>query len=236
MLFIVPDPEESNQNNTEEKVKLDTSELTIDKGTQKVELDLDDAPFLEEEKEGEEEEKKDEKKEVSVESEEKPEDQVPVPTPFWKKKWFFIALAGVIALIAVGAYFLFLKPSPPPPPEPQKPQVQKAEPSPPPPPPPEEIVIPFEPFWVELTFNGQTKFLYCKLSFSTTDSKLEWEVKRKTIILRDAVYYYLRNKNFIFLNNKKNVERLKEDILSVVNQYLNNGQLKKILIEEYVLK
>jgi len=235
MLFIVPDPEESNQNNTEEKVKLDTSELTIDKGTQKVELDLDDAPFLEEEKEGEEEEKEDEKKGVSEESEEKPEDQVPVPTPFWKKKWFFIALAGVIALIAVGVYFLFLKPSPPPP-ESQKPQVQKAEPSPPPPPPPEEIVIPFEPFWVELTFNGQTKFLYCKLSFSTTDSKLEWEVKRKTIILRDAVYYYLRNKNFIFLNNKKNVERLKKDILSVVNQYLNNGQLKNILIEEYVLK
>ena len=162
--------------------------------------------------------------------------------PFWKKKWFIILFILVVIALAASIYFFVFRSSTAPS-EPAQPEVVEEKqpsppepPPPPPPPPPEEIVVPFEPFWVEIKFKDQTKFLYCKFQFSTTNDKLSWEIKRKKIILRDAIYYYLKNKDFKFLNSEKNGKRLKKDILTVVNQYLNNGQLEKMLIEKYVLK
>ena len=241
MLFVPPDPETSSQNTTEpeEEIDLDSLELEENNAPEKVELDLDDAPFLEEEEEEEVEETQESEPsppEVDTQPEKKEETK---PIPFWKKKWFIILFVLVVIALAAAIYFFVFRSSTAPS-EPAQPEVvkkkQPSPPKPPPPPPPEEIIIPFEPFWVELKFKNQTKFLYCKFQFSTTNDKLTWEIKRKQIILRDAIYYYLKNKDFMFLNSKKNGERLKKDILTVVNQYLNNGQLENILIEEYVIK
>jgi len=244
MLFVPPDPETPSQDAPapEEELELDSSELEENKASEKVELDLDDAPFLEEEQE-EVEETHETEPSPSVEPDTQPEKGKQTKAiPFWKKKWFIILFILVVIALAASIYFFVVRTSTAPS-EPAQPEVVEEKqpsppepPAPPPPPPPEEIVIPFEPFWVELTFNGQTKFLYCKFQFSTTNDKLTWEIKRKKVILRDAIYYYLRNKDFISLSNETNGKRLKKDILTVVNQYLNNGQLENILIEEYVLK
>ena len=247
MLFIPPDQETPDQDipEPEEELHLDTSELEENKATEKVELDLDDAPFLEEEEEEEKEveETEDAEPSPSVELDTQPEKEEQIQdTPFWKKKWFLILLILIIILVAGAIYYFVFTPQTTSEPESQPEVVEEKQPSPPepppppPPPPPEEIVIPFEPFWVEIKFKDQTKFLYCKFQFSTTNDKLPWEIKRKKIILRDAIYYYLKNKDFKFLNSEKNGKRLKKNILTVVNQYLNNGQLEKMLIEKYVLK
>jgi flagellar FliL protein len=240
MLFVPPDPETPSQNTTEpeEYLDLDSSELEENKAPEKVELDLDDAPFLEEEEEVEETQEAEPSPSVELDTQPEKVEQTKA-IPFWKKKWFLILLILIILVAGAIYYFIFRPQVTSSKPKSQPEEVKERQispPEPPPPPPPEEIIIPFEPFWVELKFKNQTKFLYCKFQFSTTNDKLTWEIKRKQIILRDAIYYYLRNKDFMFLNNEKNGKRLKKDILTVVNQYLNNGQLENILIEEYVLK
>ena len=250
MLFVPPDQEKPDQDipKSEEELLLDSSDLDDNNSksniaAEKVELDLDDAPFLEEEEE-EAEEAPEPEPSPSVDLGKQPEQEEQTKaTPFWKKKWFLILLIVIIILVAGAIYYFVFRPqATSSEPESQPEVVEEKQPSPPepppppPPPPPEEIVIPFEPFWVELKLKDQTKFLYCKFQFSTTNDRLTWEVKRKKIILRDAIYYYLKNKDFMFLNSEKNSKRLKKDILTVVNQYLNNGQLEKMLIEEYVIK
>ncbi len=71
---------------------------------------------------------------------------------------------------------------------------------------------------------------------NTNSSKLAWEINRKKTVLRDAIYYYLKKQDLIFLRDKQNADNLKKDLLSVVNQYLSNGKLSRLLIEEYFIK
>ena len=223
------------------KAKLDDSELSDDlpKALQKVDLDLDDAPFLE-----------DEPEETPPPAEESgPGDaaatQAP-PKPKSKKKLFI--LIGLIVLLLGGgaaAYFLLLKKpaTPPPPPPVEAPHEEEPPPLPPPPPPPEppapkpEIVLTMDPFLVELPDKaGRSRFLSIRFSAATTEHAAELEFKRNRIVVRDAVYYYLKNKSLEFLTDKNNTEALKKDVLSVINQFIGPQALDNLIIEDYLVK
>ena len=224
------------------KAKLDDSELSDDlpKALQKVDLDLDDAPFLEDEPE---------------EAPASPEESGPSETavgdaaaakPSGKKR---LILLGLLVLLLLGggaaAYFLFLKK--PAPKAPVEEHVPHEEPAPPPqmppPPPPEppapqpEIVLTMDPFLIELTDQkGRSRFLTIRFSAATRDHAVDLEFKRNYIVVRDAVYYYLKNKSLEFLTDKNNADALKKDVLSVINQFIGAQPLDNLLIEDYLVK
>ncbi|UJX40464.1 flagellar basal body-associated FliL family protein [Desulfovibrio sp. JY] len=223
------------------KAKLDDSELSDDlpKALQKVDLDLDDAPFLEDEEEAPaaEEGQAEESTPFPIEAEEK--------KPSRKKK--LILIVAPVLLLVIGAAVFFLlhkKPAPPPAPVEETPPVEQAppppEPVPTPPEPPapkQEIVIPMEPFLVELTDSqGRTRFLTIRFTAVTQEKAVELEFKRNIIVLRDAVYYYLKNKKLEFLTDKNNADVLKKDVLSVINQFIGAQPLDNLLIEDYLVK
>ncbi|HCR13395.1 flagellar basal body-associated FliL family protein [Solidesulfovibrio sp.] len=223
------------------KAKLDDSELSDDlpKALQKVDLDLDDAPFLEDEAE---EETPPPAEEAAASPFDEPEAQA---KPSRKKLFIIIGAVAFVLVAGVAAYFLFLKKTAPPP-SPQETSAP-AEEAPPPPvaptPPPEppapkrEIVMPMEPFLVELTdAGGRTRFLTIRFTAVTQEPSVELEFKRNRIVVRDAVYYYLKNKNLAFLTDKNNAEALKKDVLSVINQFVGAQPLDNLLIEDYLVK
>ncbi len=226
------------------KAKLDDSELSDDlpKALQKVDLDLDDAPFLEDEVE----EEAPPQAEAAASPFAEPAQEAAKPS---RKKLFILIGAAALLLVAgVAAYFLFLK-KPAPPPEPVEeaapPPVEEAAPTPiaPTPPPPEppapkrEIVIPMDPFLVELTDpKGRTRFLTIRFTAVTQEPPVELELKRNLIVVRDAVYYYLKNKNMEFLTDKNNTEAIKKDVLSVINQFVGAQPLDNLLIEDFLVK
>ena len=226
-----PEQEQTN----EEKVERDPSELEEESSgsAQKVELDLDDAPFLEEDEEEEEkeQEKKSKQKGEEAEGEEKEEAQ---HIAWWKRKWVIASASALLLLLLFFLIWLFLfAPGESVPEKKTTPKSTKEAPSKAKEPSePEQVNVKFEPFQVEYMQDGEIQFLFCKFAFSTNDV-LQWEIKRKTMVLRDAIYYYLKNKDLTFLNNKDNVQQLKTDLLSVVNQFLSNGNIKEILIQEY---
>jgi flagellar FliL protein len=80
------------------------------------------------------------------------------------------------------------------------------------------------------------RFLVCKFAAVTTNEELSAELEQKNTILRDAIFYYLKNKDLTYLSDKENVETLKTDILSVINQYLSVARLETLLIEKYMVK
>jgi len=222
--------EEAEENNSEQSqkqdsVQLDTEGQKTDNGSEKVELDLDDAPFLDEDFEEEKPEKEVEEKKGKKEKSDKEESE----PPLWKKKWFIAGTALLILLLGgILAYFVIREPAPePPPPKEEKPEKPEKKPL-------QDIAL--DEFWVPHDVNGKTIFLTCKFSLSTRNDRLVWEIKRKKTTIRDAIFYYLKNKELLFLRDQKNADKIKEDILSVVNQYLSNGRISTLLIEQYVIK
>ncbi|QJT09700.1 flagellar basal body-associated FliL family protein [Oceanidesulfovibrio marinus] len=229
-----------------EKALLDTEELSgiddepVAPDTDKVELDLEDAPFLEDEEEEEEE--------AAATGEEEFSDLEAAPKKFDIKtlirdRRFQIGSGAGLLILLVALFFLVWPSHEPIPDIPVELPEQTAateQPLPPPPPleeEPEEFIVSFEPFWVEhQEANGTVRFLYCKFAAPAPSEKLAWEIRHKKVVLRDAIFYYLRNKDLTFLADKSNAELLKKDLLSVINQYLGNAQLESILIEEYLVK
>ncbi len=216
-----------------------TSPAPVNKAAQKVELDLDDAPFLEDE---------DEEEEIPEEEPEELEsvDEAPVEKKSKTKLLIVIGIVVIILLLAaiLVKLFLFSDPAPKTKEEPVAEEtveeIPEVIPEAAPPPPPEEpgvTLLRMDPFWVEQKDEkNKTRFLIARLAMTTTDPIIVAEFGRKSIILRDAVYFYLKNKDLQFLSDKKNAEKLKKDLLVVINQYIVGGQFEEILFEEYLVR
>ncbi|GAU09051.1 flagellar basal body-associated FliL family protein [Desulfoplanes formicivorans] len=222
-------PSETDQ---QPKVTLDTGKIGAPSGRslQKVELDLDDAVFLDVE-DDEEEASSQPQDPLLQDKHEEPGQRQPKQWNY-KKIIIFAGIAFVCIAIIISLWML-LRPEPEAPPP--APIQNKKTTSPPRKEPPEltEHVMAFDPFWVEFNVNGTNRFLTCRFSFPVKGDLLQYEVNRKRIIIRDAVYYYFKNKDLVFLANKNNGDKLKSDLLEIINQYLGNGQLEEILIQEY---
>ncbi|MGE4505557.1 MAG: flagellar basal body-associated protein FliL [Desulfovibrionaceae bacterium] len=250
MLFIVPDePDETLETpaggasldpGSSRKAQLDDSETT--RGTQKVDLDLDDAPFLEDEEEEEEliEEEAPPALPLSP-PEPKPKRALP---PILKNKFLWIGVAAVL-LLGGGAWFLLSGGDAPPEPAAEQAPAPEPEPAaelPPaeaelPPAAPGELLVKLDPFLIEQRDSqGKLRFLEVSLVFSTTDPMLADNLTRETPTVRYALFYYLRSKDLAFLTNQENVDNLTTELLSVTNQYMVNGQFETLLFDQYLVK
>ncbi len=221
------------------KAKLDDTELNVasPKALQKVELDLDDAPFLEDEPEPE-------APDPEIPTAPPPsEEAAPPPIPLWKRKKIVLSGAGVLLLVIVlGTWFFVLRPTPvePPPvveepaPEPPAPPVP-AEPEEPPIPP--EVPLTLPPFLVEKTDDkGTAHLVTIKIKILYREERLGKELELKNFSLRDGLYYNLKNKTLKELTDKNNAEPLREELRGVVNNYLNSGQIETVLFDELLVK
>ncbi|MCG8530565.1 MAG: flagellar basal body-associated FliL family protein [Desulfovibrionales bacterium] len=224
-----------------EKAQLDVGTLApsvSDKPAKddKVELDLDDAPFLADD---EEDEEADAPEAVDTDPFSNATQIADDPDKAAQKKRTLV-LAG-IALVAFAIMFSgwwVLKPAETPPkPVTRIVKKQKDAPVAPLQEAKETFEVAWEPFWVEQKNDkGEFRFLVCKFAVYTENEKLSWEAQNKKVTLRDAIFYYLRNKSLKDLSDKENVQLLKSDLLQVVNQYMGNGQFKDVFIENYLVK
>lgn len=237
-------------------VALDDERLqdVVPKGLQKVELDLDDALFLEFE----------EKEEVLVQT---PAEALPEPEetplaqpqvsaspakPGRKKMWILGIAAGLCLLLGAGGAYFFMKSGTTQSEEGEKttqetlqnqtaaaqaaPE-QNATPGTPGAALPEKIfTYSLEQFQVEYVQNDQIRFLTCRFSIPGASEIMRLELQTKSLVIRDAVYRYLKNSSLSFLDNPQNSEKLKSDLATVVNQYMESGKVSEILLETYVVK
>ncbi|SDF78660.1 flagellar basal body-associated FliL family protein [Desulfovibrio legallii] len=211
------------------KTDPDTDALRMDLGPdparRKVELDLDDAPFL-----------KSEAATPAV-AEGAPTPAVPEEgKPVAKKRlWRLVAAVGLLVFVGAGSavwWFLLRTPPPPPPPAvkpevvvvPQAPAAQ----------PPQEQVKELAPFVVPRAVGGDAAFLICKFSVVYKNPVLGAEMDRKMVSLRDALYFYLGSKTDVFLLDAGNAAVIKHDLTEVLNDYLTQGQVTDILLESYL--
>lgn len=196
---------------------------------QKVTLDLDDAPFLED---IEEETPKDDHNEVqdlvsSGEEEDRPSKVSPK---------LLIGIGITVILVLAGLTFWLTRSPPAEPVTLTEPDTfQEVQPAPMAEPEPEEFTINLAPFWVAFAEDDGIAFLSLRLILVLHDPSLYLETQRKNIILRDAVYYFLNNRPLPQIKHADAAENLKTDLKAVMNQHLSRP-LTDILIEEYMVR
>ncbi len=208
--------------------------LAMSRAEEKVELDLDDAPFLIPEVETP---PPPPKAETSL-SLDAPEEK-PAKKSLFANRKLLIMLVAVVLLLGGGggATWWFVLRTPPEKAAGPKTVVVPSEPAPAEVPKASTPVVSLEPFWVEQRdMDGQIRFLVCKFAAPATDPKLIHEIQGKKVVIRDAVYYYLKNKSLVFLTDGANAETLKKDLLTIINGYLSLGKLEDLLIENYLVK
>ena len=233
----------------ESNVTLDDERLQegIPKGLQKVELDLDDALFLEfEEKE----------EEPEPEPVPEPEDQAappavqeqPAPARSRKKLLIFGVAAALCLLLGAGGAYFFMKSGTEQPeevaePAPQPAEAEHADTAPHKSTPENAtakpvvlVAHPMARFQVEYVLADQIRFLTCRLVVTNITELMRLELETKSVLVRDGVYRYLKNAPLSFLDNPANSDKLKKDLAKVINQHMKSGQIDEILIEEYVVR
>lgn len=212
----------------------DEMEITLgpDASQKKVELDLDDAPFLHEDKDESLPAVADDNAPAMTEEQ---ASEAAGKKSQKRKKLLLFGGVGLLALsIVAAAAWWFLGRTPPPPPDLLKPDVivvpSKKTPATPP-----QYLKALEPFVVERkNVPDGKRFLICKFSTLTTDAALGNEMDRKMIPLRDALYYYLHGKSGEFLLAPENAPAIKGDLVAVLNGYLTMGKINDILFESYL--
>ncbi|MDR2076746.1 MAG: flagellar basal body-associated FliL family protein [Desulfovibrio sp.] len=209
----------------------------------KVELDLEDAAFLQEQAA---------ETETPPPGEKPAGDEVaaaegPARPPRWrillerlkggKKKLLAAAAACLVLGIAGVAVNVFLfgaeKPVPAGPVRvvvPSQPQGNATE-------QPAVFMVNWEPFLVERRGEeGEIRFLYCRFATPTDNELLQAELEAKKVVVRDAVYYYLSNKPLTFLSDLSRQKELKDDIISVINEHVSTAKLSELYFEEYMVR
>ncbi|MDC0335448.1 flagellar basal body-associated FliL family protein [Pseudodesulfovibrio sp.] len=241
MVLLVPDDSEDVTDDVAEdveesgqpKAQLDDSEAS--KATQKVDLDLDDAPFLEDEDEEEDDFEEDEEETPLLEEDDEDEGGFDL-SALLKNKLFLIFTGVILVLIAVIIFLLLREPDAPPPPPPapveetateETPVVEETP----------EILIRLDPFLIEQRDkDNKIRFLDVRILVSTSDDGLARQFKQETYTVRNALYYYMKNKDLQFLSDKNNSDKLKKELLAIINQYMGFGQFETLLFEQYLVR
>lgn len=152
-----------------------------------------------------------------------------------RKIMIIAAAAALLTVCAAAAYFLlFSKPDVPtePVPEPPKPEVIVVPSTPEKPPLPPGMLIPFEPFWLEKPVDKEKSvFITVQFSIYTRDPDMSKEMERNKMQLRDAIYFYLKNKDLAFLTSAQNLEEIKKELALVMDNYLRTGHIEDMLFE-----
>ena len=201
----------------------------------KVELDLDDAPFLQKE----EEPRKEPPARAASQPPAKQAEAAPDAGKSRKRKILIAAAAaGVLLLLGAAAvwWFLLREPAAPPPPPANAPQPQIITvPTQTAPPPSTESVKALDPFWVEnKDVDGRSHFLIWIVSSVCDNGQAEQEIDQHLLVIRDAIYFYLRHKTFEAILDAKQAETMKKDLVYTINNYLTRYKAKDILFESYI--
>ena len=199
--------------------------VSPDTSLRKVELDLDDAPFLTEQESPPPAKKEDAPLQVAADA-----------PPNKKKKLILIAGAATLVVVlaaAAAVWWFVLRTPPPPPPEPVKPEVIVV-PTPKTPTAKPDSVKELAPFVIPRQTAKGARFLICKFSTVSQSPRVGMEIDQKLIPLRDALYYYLSSKPDAFLLDPASAPTIKKDLSGVLNDYLTQGRIEDILFESYL--
>lgn len=199
----------------------------LESGKNKVELDLEDAPFLNEEPEAEEKTKTEEDQ-GNPDNKEKTEDG---KKPDKKKKFIIIGAIAAVLLLVIGGAAGYLLMS-----DDEilpniivvaNPEVQA---------PPKAFELKLDPFVIQcIDSNGKIHFVKGSFILSTVHEDVFFEISNNQKVLRDAMYYYLEIQDPEILLDSANHQIIKNGLFETVNKYVMNGSIDHLYIDSLLI-
>ncbi len=158
-------------------------------------------------------------KDAETESQDKPE--MKNKSPLFK----IIILVVLLAILGGGGFFgyvKFLKKDPPP--QAQQPQVE------------ESVAVDMGTFLVNLSDPGGKRYLKITMQFELSGQKLNEEVAKRNVELRDMIILLLSSKGYNEIGNATGKINLKRELVSKLNKMLREGQVKEVYFTEFLVQ
>lgn len=97
------------------------------------------------------------------------------------------------------------------------------------------VIYPLDVFTVNLVSDSGTKYLKCKIELEQNIETLTPELDKKIPIIKDKIIETLSSKSVEEISTGKGKERLKEEIINKINEFLNDGFIKNIYFTDFVI-
>jgi flagellar protein FliL len=143
-----------------------------------------------------------------------------------KKKSPLIKIIVLVVLLAVlggGGFFgyvKFLKKEPPP----KEPEVEQS------------VSAEAGSFLVNLSDPGGKRYLKVSLQFELSGKKVNDEINRRNVEMRDMIIMLLSSKEYTEIGNATGKLTLKRELMTRLNKMLRDGQVKEIYFTEFLVQ
>lgn len=97
-------------------------------------------------------------------------------------------------------------------------------------------MYPLDSFTLNLLSDGGARYIKCTLQLEQNTDLLQPELDKKTAIIRDVVIRTLTSKTFEEVSTSKGKERLKDELVSKINEVLTDGFVKNIYFTDFVVQ
>ncbi|MBE0492263.1 MAG: flagellar basal body-associated protein FliL [Sulfurospirillum sp.] len=97
-------------------------------------------------------------------------------------------------------------------------------------------MYPMSEFIVNLLSESGGRYLKVALDIELGDAKLAPEMDKKKSLIRDIIIRSLSSKTFEEVSTMKGKERLKDEIVSKINEILADGAIKNIFFTDFVVQ
>ncbi len=97
-------------------------------------------------------------------------------------------------------------------------------------------MYPMSQFIVNLLSEGGSKYLKVSLDIELDQAELAAEMDLKKSLVRDIVIRSLSSKTFEEVSTMKGKDRLKDEVVSKINDVLADGQVKNIFFTDFVVQ
>ena len=99
-----------------------------------------------------------------------------------------------------------------------------------------ERLYSLDPFVVNVTGDGYSRFLKVKIELEADSPDLKTELDARLSQVRDALIVILSSKKLVDITDFEGKSLLKEDVLERVNDVLVTGSVKSVLFREFVVQ
>jgi len=97
-------------------------------------------------------------------------------------------------------------------------------------------MYPMSQFIVNLLSEGGSKYLKVSLDIELDKQELSAEMDLKKALIRDIIIRVMSSKTFEEVSTMKGKDRLKDEIVSKINDVLADGQVKNIFFTDFVVQ
>lgn len=97
-------------------------------------------------------------------------------------------------------------------------------------------MYPMDKFLVNLLSESGSRFLKIELNLELSDEKLSPEIDQKKPLIRDIIIKTLSSKTYEDISTAKGKERLKDEIVSKINEVLRDGYIKNVYFTDFIVQ